>query len=157
MEVVPLLRWYALNPSIGVLCRVVYTQHASQVPMFSHFVVDLIGDLLRFVPFGYVGHDLFFDPLADFITESGVRFVEIGGVVLAWVLVRHIRTRGMKTYCLVPRWIRVWDEVSKRIEGLRLLNSSSSRLRRDGTRIRLWLNDILLFHLLLRGCGGRGS
>ena len=44
--------------------------------------VDLVWDLLRFVPFADVGFDGFGYPGADFFAERGVRFVEVGRVVL---------------------------------------------------------------------------
>ena len=82
MEMIPLLRRYAFDSQVGVIFGVFDAKHASEVSAFAHFEEDFVGDLLCFVPVGYVGHKLVFDPLADFVTEGNVGLVVVGGVVL---------------------------------------------------------------------------
>ena len=71
-----------------------HAEHTSEVSALAHILEDLVGHLLRFVPFGYVGHEFLLDPLADLIAEGYVGIVVVGRVVLDLVLampMRHVQ------------------------------------------------------------------
>jgi hypothetical protein len=82
VKVVPLLRWYALDPLIGKLCRVMHAQQTGQETAVTQIFEDLVGDFLGLLPFCYVGHEFVLHPLSDIFAEGDVRFVEVGRVVL---------------------------------------------------------------------------
>ena len=82
MKQIPFLRRYRLDAIVGVLGRVMHAQQSSQVSASSHRLVNFIRDLARLVPFADEGLDFVGDPFADLGAESGVRFVEVRGVVL---------------------------------------------------------------------------
>lgn len=82
VEEIPVVGVYGGDGVLGVLGRVVDTQQTSQVTALTHLLVDRGVDLLLLIPLGNVGLDVVGHPLADLGTESGVRLVEVGGVVL---------------------------------------------------------------------------
>jgi hypothetical protein len=57
---------------------------------------------------------------------------------------------------LVPRWVCVWDDVSKGVEWLSLLSCRLGRLRCNDTRVCLGLDKILGLLLVLL-CSSRGG
>ena len=103
---VPLLRRHALDPSVGQVRRELPTQQARQVTSIAHGLVDVIRHLLCLVPVGDVGHDLVFDPLADFGAEGGVGLVEVRGVILEFEKDR-VSKEGSKTSPLDFEIVRV--------------------------------------------------
>lgn len=83
MEQIPAVWRHRLHPVGSVLLGVLDTQQTGQVATLTHLLVDMRGDLLAFIPLGNVRFDLGLDPLANLITESGVRFVEVRRRVLS--------------------------------------------------------------------------
>jgi hypothetical protein len=66
-----------------VLLGVLDTQQTGQVAALTHLLIYLVGDILGLIPLGDIGLDLGIDPFADFLTESGVRVVEVRRGVLS--------------------------------------------------------------------------
>lgn len=125
VEQIPALRRHRLDPVWGVLLGVLDTQQTGQVAALTHLLVDLVGDILGLIPLGDVGLDLGVDPFADFLTESGVRVVEVrGGVLsrgsptLALLHHHHQELPVKKTYTLVPRGVGEGNQITIGILGL---------------------------------------
>lgn len=82
MEEIPFRRGHGGNGILGVFGLVVHAHQTGEVSACAHRFVDLVGDFARFVPIADEGLDFVGYPFADFFTEGGVGFVEVGGVEL---------------------------------------------------------------------------
>ncbi len=82
MEEVPLLWRHTLDPSIGKMRRIVYAHQTCKIPALAHGFVDAIRDLLSFIPLRDIRFNFGLHPLTDFGAKSGMRFIEIGRVIL---------------------------------------------------------------------------
>ncbi len=72
MEEIPFFRGYALDTIFCQVGRVVHSHQPGQVSAGAHLLVDLIGDLPRFIPFRNIWLDFGGNPFSDFGTEGSM-------------------------------------------------------------------------------------